>query len=59
MKPARSLVLARETLTELTPADLGAVVGGATVGNACGTKITVLQAGCASDPRICEYTNIC
>jgi hypothetical protein len=28
MKPSRKLALAKETLTELTPEDLGAVVGG-------------------------------
>jgi hypothetical protein len=56
----RRLVLRREALTELTRDDLRAVVGGATVGNACGTGITVLVNGCPSDPRICEYaTDLC
>ncbi len=56
----RRLVLARETLTELTPQDLRDVVGGATIGDACGTRITVLVSGCPSDPRFCEYnTDFC
>lgn len=59
-RPVRRLALSRETLTELTVADLHAVGGGqATIGNVCATGITVLLHGCASDPRYCEYTNVC
>jgi hypothetical protein len=57
---ARTLVLRREALQELTTADLNAVVAGATVGTACATAITVLVHGCASDPRYCHYaTDFC
>jgi hypothetical protein len=60
VRTERRLVLKRETLTELTDDELTAVAGGqATIGNVCGTGITVLVHGCPSDPRICEYTNLC
>jgi hypothetical protein len=56
MKSARTLVLKRESLTELTNESLAAVVGAqATVAQVCATRITVLVNGCPSDPRICHY----
>jgi hypothetical protein len=61
MKSARTLVLKRESLTELTPESLAAVVGAqATLAQVCATKVTVLVYGCASDPRFCHYaTDVC
>jgi hypothetical protein len=60
MKSARTLVLKRESLTDLTGEDLRDVVGGATVGNVCPVRVTVLVNGCPSDPRVCNYnTSLC
>jgi hypothetical protein len=60
VKSARKLVLKRESLTELDPGSLREVVGGATVGNVCPIRVTVLVNGCASDPRVCHYdTDFC
>jgi hypothetical protein len=55
MKTSRTLVLKRESLTELNADALRDVVGAASVGAVCVGHITVLQPGCASDPRVCHY----
>ncbi|HEU0130097.1 MAG TPA: hypothetical protein VFQ85_03800 [Mycobacteriales bacterium] len=55
----RRLVLRREALAEVTPDDLRAVGGAATLAGACGA-LTVFVQGCVSDPRFCNYvTDLC